>query len=156
MKIFVDGSTKPSNPGPGGFAVVVLSDDGQRVIECHQERREYTTNNEMELSACLYALLKYGVKEEKFLVPVVYCDSAYAINCLTIWKENWKQNNWLKSDGKIPENLTIIKNYDIIESKGYKIELRKIKGHDGIFGNEICDKLAKGILSEKEVMERYK
>lgn len=152
MSIYVDGSAHP-NPGPGGFAVVELDDDN-RVKFCHQEQFEYTTNNEMELRACLYALIYYGHKYH-LLVPIVYCDSAYAINTLTNWKNNWKRNGWIKSDKKVPENLTIIQKYDTIEEKGYEIELRKIDGHKGILGNELADALATGRMTEQEVMRKY-
>ena len=36
MLIYVDGSAHP-NPGPGGFGVVSMTDDGIIVLECHQE-----------------------------------------------------------------------------------------------------------------------
>lgn len=153
MAIYIDGSAHP-NPGPGGFAIVEL-DENNKVIFCHQEQRERTTNNEMELSAALYALAAYGVEATEFYIPIVYCDSAYAINTLTKWKNNWKYNGWIKSDKKIPENLQIIQKYDKIEEKGCKIELRKIDGHKGILGNEIADALATGRMTEEEVMRKY-
>ena len=156
MSIYVDGSAHP-NPGPGGFAVVEL-DDNNRVKFCHQEQFKKTTNNEMELMACLFALCKFGdpLTLAIFEQPtIIYCDSAYAINTLTNWKNNWKRNGWIKSDKKIPENLTIIQKYDIIEEKGYKIELRKIEGHKGILGNELADALATGRMTEQEVMRKY-
>lgn len=155
MAIYVDGSTHPTNPGPGGFAVVVLNYNN-KVVFCHQEQALYTTNNAMELSACLYALITFGKQEDWYTsIPVVYSDSAYAINTLMNWKNNWKQNNWLKSDNKEPENLNLIKIYDMIESKGYRIELRKIKGHNGELGNEIADALASGRMTEEEVFRKY-
>lgn len=150
MSIFIDGSAHP-NPGPGGFGVVEL-DDNNKIIFCHQEQFEKTTNNEMELAAATYALLRFG---QRSAVETVYSDSAYAINTLTNWKNSWKLNNWLKSDNKIPENLTLIQNYDIIEEKGYKIELRKIKGHTNILGNILADALATGKMNENEVMKKY-
>jgi len=51
--------------------------------------------------------------------------------------------------------LQIIQKYDILEEKGYKIDLQKIGGHRGILGNEIADALATGRMTEKEVIERY-
>lgn len=152
MAIYIDGSAHP-NPGPGGFAVVKLDSD-DKVVFCHQEQFKNTTNNEMELSAALYALIRFG-NEYNFFIPIVYCDSAYTINTLTKWKNNWKYNGWTKSDKKAPENLQIIQKYDRIEEKGYKIELIKIDGHKGILGNEIADALATGRMTEEEVMRKY-
>lgn len=110
----------------------------------------------MELAAALYALAKFGIKTAEWEQPlIVYSDSAYTINTLTSWKNNWKNNNWLKSDNKIPENLIIIQNYDKIENKGYKIDLQKIKGHSNILGNTLADMLATGKISEEEVLKKY-
>lgn len=106
MIIYTDGSAKP-NPGPGGFGVIVLDND-KNLIDIHQEEFEYTTNNEMELKAILYAMLKYGKNKEEFLVPVVYSDSSYSVNVYNDWMFKWANNNWLKSDNKIPENLKLI------------------------------------------------
>lgn len=154
MKIFIDGSCR-GNPGPGGFGIVCL-DENDQVIFCHQEQFQKTTNNEMELAAALYALAKFGIKTAEWEQPqIVYSDSAYTVNALTSWKNNWKNNNWLKSDNKIPENLIIIQNYDKIENKGYKIDLQKIKGHSNILGNTLADMLATGKISEEEVLKKY-
>lgn len=149
--IYIDGSAHP-NPGPGGFAVVELNENNQ-VVFCHQEQVNSTTNNAMELSAALYALVKYGKKD--FLIPTVYCDSMYTINTLTNWKKSWKNNGWRRPGNKPVENLQLIQNYDKIEEKGYKINLVYVKGHDNILGNEIADRLATGKVTEDEVMKKY-
>jgi len=107
----------------------------------------------MELSAALYALVKYGKKD--FLIPTVYCDSMYTINTLTNWKKSWKNNGWKRPGNKPVENLQLIQNYDKIEEKGYRINLVYVKGHDNILGNEIADKLATGKVTEDEVMKKY-
>jgi ribonuclease HI len=43
----------------------------------------------------------------------------------------WARNNWIKSDKKIPENLDLIQAYYEWYQKGYRIDLRKVKGHAG-------------------------
>ena len=122
----------------------------------HSEQFQKTTNNEMELAAAVYALAAAGTYTALgFQPPDVYCDSAYAINTLTIWKNSWKANGWKKSDNKSPENLKLIKIYDKIEEKGFEIKLKKINGHSGILGNEIADLLATGKMTEQEVMKKY-
>lgn len=151
MNIFIDGSCR-GNPGPGGFAIVELNENNQ-VVFCHQEQVNLTTNNAMELSAALYALVKYGKKD--FLIPTVYCDSMYTINTLTNWKKSWKNNGWRRPGNKPVENLQLIQNYDKIEEKGYKINLVYVKGHNNTLGNELADKLATGKVTEDEVMKKY-
>ena len=151
MTIFIDGSCR-GNPGPGGFAVVEL-DENNRVTFCHQEQFNSTTNNAMELTAALYALMKYG--NNTFFIQNVYCDSMYTINTLTKWKNTWKNNNWMRPGNKPVENLQLIQKYDKIEEKGYKVNLVYVKGHSNSLGNQIADKLATGSMTEKEVMKKY-
>lgn len=154
MKIYTDGSAHP-NPGPGGFGVVVF-DDEDNYLKSLSEQVPYTTNNEMELKAILFALKIFGAQANQDFIqpPTVYTDSAYAYNIYTNWMYNWAKNDWLKADGKKPENLEIIKDY-FNESKNKIIDLRKIAGHSNILGNELADKLATGKLYPADLQERY-
>ena len=154
MKIYTDGSAHP-NPGPGGFGIVVFDDD-HNYLQSLSEQVPYTTNNEMELKAILFALKIFGAQANQDFIqpPTVYTDSAYAYNIYTNWMYNWAKNDWLKSDGKKPENLEIIKDY-FNESKNKIIDLRKIAGHSNILGNELADKLATGKLYPADLQERY-
>ena len=154
MKIYTDGSAHP-NPGPGGFGVVVF-DDEDNYLKSLSEQVPYTTNNEMELKAILFALKIFGAQANQDFIqpPTVYTDSAYAYNIYTNWMYNWAKNDWLKADGKKPENLEIIKDH-FNESKNKIIDLRKIAGHSNILGNELADKLATGKLYPADLQERY-
>ncbi len=142
MKIYTDGSSNP-NPGPGGFGVVVLDNTENFVYNLYRESSEQTTNNREELKAILYALKHYGETEDNFTeIPMVYSDSAYAINTYNDWMWNWAQNDWIKSNGAKAENLDIIQEYFDLWNQGYRIELRKVLGHSDIKGNILADKLA--------------
>ena len=77
-----------------------------------------------------------------------------AVNTFNQWMNNWKANGWVKSDKKIPENLDLIKLYDIIKGQGKKIDLRYVKGHAGFTFNELADALATGRMSVEEVLKR--
>ena len=153
MIIYTDGSAHP-NPGPGGYGVVVCDNDNN-IINCYQHQELNTTNNIQELKAILYCMLKYGVNinTDDFVqdIPTIYSDSSYAINTYSNWMFVWARNNWLKSDNKVPENLELIQAYYDWYNKGYRINLKKIKGHSGIEGNELADKLATGKITINEV-----
>lgn len=141
MTIYTDGSCQ-GNPGPGGFGVVVL-DDNENLITYYSERNDNTTNNRMELSAILWAFLKYGVPAaEGNNPPVVYSDNSYCVNTLTSWMFNWERNGWIKGDRNRPENLDLIKPFFRYWKRGYRIDLRKVKGHAGNKWNEMADALA--------------
>ena len=141
MIIYTDGacSGNGSAAAVGGFAAIVLDDNGN-YITSHHEQVKNTTNNRMELSAILWAMMKYG--QDPVSVPVVYSDSAYSINTLTSWMWGWEKRGWLKSDNKEPENLDLIHAYYTLWQRGYRIELRKCRGHSGDHWNEQVDKLA--------------
>ena len=141
MIIYTDGSSK-GNPGPGGFGVVIL-DDNENLISYHSEYCQQTTNNREELKAILWAFLQFGeLAAADNEIPVVYSDSAYAVNTFNSWMFNWEKNGWIKSDKKIPENLDLIKPFYEYWQRGFRIELKQVKGHNGNKWNELADKLA--------------
>ena len=136
MVFYTDGSSHP-NPGPGGFGVVTVDPKGE-VIETYAKHCDNTTNNAEEMKAILYAAYRARLAGES---AVIYSDSAYAINTFTNWMYSWERNNWTKSDGKVPENLDLVKAFFDL-SKTMDINFIKVKGHKGNKYNELADKLA--------------
>lgn len=152
MIVYVDGSCNGNGKAvnSGGFGMVVLDND-ENLVYTYSKRCENTTNNREELKAILYTMLNYGVNTNKYEFsqiepPIVYSDSAYCVNTFNDWMFRWASNNWIKSDGNSPENLDLIQAYYEFYNKGYRIDLRKIKGHAGHKWNEMADKLATGVL----------
>ena len=160
MIVYVDGACRGNGKdnASGGFGVVVL-DDKENILDLYSKHCDGTTNNREELKAILYVMLKYGKKEYNFTIdespPIVYSDSAYCVNTFNQWMFSWAKNGWLKSDNKIPENMDLIQAYYDWYQKGYRIDLRKIKGHAGHRWNELADKLATGKISEEEAIKIY-
>ena len=161
MTFYTDGSCRPTNPGPGGYGVICLfQKDGNeepKVIRCYREKFECTTNNRMELSAINFVMKHFGhnIFDEWGMIPIVYTDSNYCLQTYTNWMFNWARNNWTKSDKKIPENLDLIQEYYDLYQQGYRIDLRKVKGHSGNKWNELVDKLATGEITCAKVEELY-
>lgn len=151
MIIYTDGSAHP-NPGPGGYGVVVLDNNENLLYNySRQYKREEVTNNEMEIKAILYSFLNYGININNPLlgfnncdIPIVYSDSNYCVQTFNNWMFSWAKNNWIKSDKKQPENLELIKAYYDWYQKGYRIDLRKVKGHSNNNWNQMADDLATG------------
>lgn len=141
MIIYTDGSCRSNPGGPGGFAVIIL-DDNENLITTHTEYCKKTTNNREELKAILWAFLKYGTQLSNYSIPIIYSDSAYCINTFSSWMFSWANNNWLKSDNKIPENLDLIQPFYKYWQNGYRIKFQKVKGHSNNKWNELADKLA--------------
>ena len=161
MIIYTDGSAHP-NPGPGGFGVIVLDNDEKLLYNYNRQFKNKVTNNEMELKAILYSFLNYGININNPLygfnnydIPIVYSDSNYCVQTFNEWMFNWARNGWIKSDKNIPVNLDLIQAYYDWYQKGYRIDLRKVKGHAGNRGNELVDKLAKGEINTFEEAKMF-
>ena len=161
MIIYTDGSAHP-NPGPGGFGVIVLDNDEKLLYNYNRQFKNKVTNNEMELKAILYSFLNYGVNINNPLlgfnnydIPIVYSDSNYCVQTFNDWMFRWVNNNWIKSDKQKPENLDLIQAYFEHYQKGYRIDLKKVKGHSNNKWNELADKLATGKITTEEVYNIY-
>ena len=152
MIIYTDGSAHP-NPGPGGFGVVVLDNNENLLYTYSKQFEGKVTNNEMELKAILFAYFNHGIKEENDWnnnIPIVYSDSNYCVQTFNDWMFRWARNNWIKSDKTVPENLDLIQAYFNWYQKGYRIDLRKVKGHAGHKWNEMADGLATGKVAPND------
>lgn len=135
--IYTDGSSL-GNPGPGGYAVVMIS--GKARKELSQGFR-LTTNNRMEILAVIMALK--AIKTSTGYNINIYTDSNLVVQTFNKkWIKSWKQNNWKKSNKEPVLNTDLWKELDKL------VELHKpnfihILGHTGIIENERCDKLCK-------------
>lgn len=133
MKIlWTDGSASP-NPGPGGFAVIEVTEDGAKpvVLGCDKD----TTNIRMEGSA-MVAAIKYAGEEG----CEIHSDSEFWINVLTKWALGWQANGWKKTKGEI-KNLDLVQELYELYCR-YPVKLVWEKGHDGIKYNEMADEWA--------------
>jgi len=137
--IFTDGGCDP-NPGPGGYGAVLLFQDAQGKTH----RRELaggfrlTTNNRMELRACIE-----GLKALKHALPVVvYSDSKYVVAGITEgWARRWRDQGWYRTETELVENADLwAELLDLCEK--YLVDFRWVRGHTGVPENERCDQLA--------------
>ena len=161
MVIYTDGSCTGNGKAvnSGGFGVIVV-DNNENLLFNYNKRCENTTNNREELKAILYSFLQYGINiynEDNFNkeIPIVYSDSNYCVQTFNEWMFAWVNKGWIKSDKQTPENLDLIKAYYDWYQKGYRIDLRKVKGHAGNKWNEVADQLATGKLTTEEVYRIY-
>ena len=76
IRIYTDGSAK-GNPGPGGYGIVLLSDEGHRKEVAKGFRK--TTNNRMELLSVAVAL---EMLKSKPMDVIVFSDSKYVVDAV--------------------------------------------------------------------------
>lgn len=96
-----------------------------------------TTNNRMEMTAILMAL---RVLPDLSTV-VVFSDSRYCINGLTIWRQGWRRRRWHKKDGAPMLNRDLWLELEA-ETARVKATFLWVRGHNGDPGNERADALA--------------
>lgn len=141
--IYTDGacSGNQNENNKGGYGAVLLYKDKRKEIYGGEAN---TTNNRMELKACIEALKLLKRKD----IPIeLYTDSAYIANCINQkWYLNWRKNGWINSKKKPVENKEMWEELLILIESMKNIKFIKVKGHSGIELNELADRLAnKGI-----------
>ena len=134
IKIYTDGSCI-GNPGPGGWAAIILMGAKQNVIS---GRKKNTTNNQMELMAAIRALV-FFTKKQKIKI---YTDSNYVKEGITNWIKIWGKNNWKTANKKKVKNVELWKKLNIL-SNFHDIEWKWVKAHSGDPMNNMVDKLAR-------------
>lgn len=171
IHVYTDGGCS-GNPGPGGWAYVIIADtasSGSGVnaaapvpVAENWGAEKSTTNNRMELLAVISALealpglcadfFPHGTraagenaagKEE----ITVYTDSQYVQKGMTLWIKDWKNRDW-KTSGKDPvKNQDLWRRLDTLAA-GFSVHWMWVKGHAGNKYNERCDALTqKAIVS---------
>ncbi len=141
--IYTDGSSL-GNPGKGGYGAVIMQ--GEQRTELSAGYFE-TTNNRMEMMACIAAL--ESLKERSNVV--LFSDSKYIVDAINKGSaDRWKANRWLKSDRKTIANIDLWKKLLALTEK-HKIDFRWVKGHYIDENNERCDQLANAAARSKEL-----
>jgi ribonuclease HI len=136
---YTDGACS-GNPGPGGWGVLMLAREGDRVIKERtlQGGEADTTNNRMELMAAISALEALARPTEITIIT----DSAYVKNGITEWLAGWKRKNWRTAAGSAVKNVDLWQRLDEAR-KQHDVTWRWIKGHAGHAENERADELAR-------------
>ena len=138
VTIFTDGSSI-GNPGSGGYGVVQIVGDDRKELS---GGFNLTTNNRMELMACIVALrtLEPEYRDKQI---ILYTDSSYVVNgIMKGWAKNWRANNWIKPTDKKPAINPDLWSELLELTEELNITFQWVKGHAGHEENERCDVLA--------------
>jgi ribonuclease HI len=146
--IFTDGACT-GNPGPGGWAAVVVTPDG--TVREWGGGNPATTNNRMEMMGALMGLRSLEAPHPN---PVVlYTDSTYVIRGITQWIWGWRTRGWKNAEGKEVSNkdLWIELSRELTRLKPLEIEWKYVRGHTGVPGNERCDVISVAFANGKRI-----
>jgi ribonuclease HI len=142
VKIYTDGSCL-GNPGPGGWAALVMTED-ETFGKVFTGSHPHTTNNRMELAAAVNGLsaLKEGCIVE------LYTDSKYVHRGITEWIVGRKQRDWQTTSRRPVRNKELWQALDS-QTQRHQIEWFWVRAHNGDFYNEVVDDFAR-YHAEKE------
>jgi ribonuclease HI len=139
LTAYTDGACS-GNPGPGGWGVVLMARDGDRVLRTRELKggEPLTTNNRMELTAAIAALEAL----DRPATLTVVTDSVYVRDGVTRWIHAWKANGWLTGQRKPVKNEDLWRRLDTAAAR-HRVDWAWIKGHAGHPENERADALAR-------------
>ncbi len=127
IDIFTDGACS-GNPGPGGWAAIIIDGDKREEIKGGDKK---TTNNRMELTAAIEGLDRTSPGSS----ITIHSDSQYVVNTMTRnWKRNANNDLWKKLDSLVAER---------------QVEWEWVRGHSGNPENERADRLAVEMINSK-------
>lgn len=139
IRIYCDGACS-GNPGKAGSGVALYKDTNLPTL-FYGNYLVNGTNNIAELNA-LYKALLIAQEINTSKTITILSDSKYSIDCIATWAYGWKANNWTKKSGEI-KNLELIQNtHNLYLQIKNKIEIKHVKAHSGVEGNELADRMA--------------
>lgn len=141
--IYTDGAAPNNQNGckHGGFGVVVLN-DREEVLETYKARvepsagMETTTNIRCEMLAVIKAL------EMALPNDVIHTDNEMIAKGYNEWLTGWKLRGWKTSNKKPVANRDLWLLIDQLKREKPEVVVKWVRGHDGIYGNELADTLA--------------
>lgn len=138
VTLYTDGACS-GNPGPGGWAYILIHPASGKTVERSGGESE-TTNNRMELQAVVE-----GLQALKRPTSVMLCtDSVYVGKGLSEWMPKWKSNGWRRKEGtswKDVKNVDLWKQLDVLVRE-HEVKYVRVAGHSGHPENDRCDELA--------------
>lgn len=146
IHIFTDGASMIHKSKVGGWSAVMIY--REKIKEIYGANSN-STNNQMELKACIKALERIKTTH----IPIkVYSDSSYVVDGMNEWRFNWQINGW-KSNKKNVKNRDLWEELITATEKQDEVEFVKVKGHAGVQWNERADELC-SIAIEEFLSER--
>lgn len=124
VQVWTDGACR-GNPGPGGWAAIVVRPDAAEPLELSGGEAN-TTNNRMEYTAALEALrsLPSGSR------VVIITDSRLMLDSMTKWIAGWKRKGWKTAGGDPVKNQDLVKALDAEIARHAAVRWHWVRGHE--------------------------
>lgn len=137
VTIYCDGACL-GNPGPGGYAALLMYNRETLVEKVIYGSEALTTNNQMELKAAIEGLKAL----RRQCVVELHTDSQYVIKGMTEWLHNWRKNDFRNAQKKEVKNRELWEELSHIAEK-HEVSWHWVKGHSGHVYNDRVDEMAR-------------
>ena len=131
--IYTDGGCAPTNPGPGGWAAILIKGEHRKELKGGEPM---TTNNRMELTAAICGLEAL----KRPCVVEMHTDSQYVRDGITKYIANWKRNGWRTASREPVKNQDLWQRLEVARAI-HTVRWHWIRGHSGNEFNERADEL---------------
>jgi ribonuclease HI len=122
--IWTDGACR-GNPGPGGWAAIVVHCDGAAPREL-SGGESHTTNNRMEYMAALEGLRALPDRSAVCIVT----DSRLMMDSMTKWIHGWKRKGWKTASGDPVKNQDLVTALDVEIARHAEVRWHWVRGHE--------------------------
>jgi ribonuclease HI len=122
--VWTDGACS-GNPGPGGWAAIVVAPNRPEPLELHGSD-PHTTNNRMEYTAALEGLRWLPDGSNVCIVT----DSRLMLDSLTKWIHGWKRKGWRTAAGDPVKNQDLVMALDAEIGRHAHVRWHWVRGHE--------------------------
>jgi ribonuclease HI len=121
--VWTDGACS-GNPGPGGWAAIVVPPAGDAVELSGGE--PHTTNNRMEYMAALEGLRSLPAGSRACVVT----DSRLMLDSMTKWIHGWKRRGWRTAGGDPVKNQDLVRALETEIARHDAVRWHWVRGHE--------------------------
>jgi ribonuclease HI len=122
--VWTDGACR-GNPGPGGWAAIVVPEGGAGVVELFG-CEPHTTNNRMEYTAALEGLRSLPDGSRVCIVT----DSTLMLDSMTKWIAGWKRRGWRTAGGDPVKNQDLVMALEAEIARHAAVRWHWVRGHE--------------------------
>jgi ribonuclease HI len=122
--VWTDGACR-GNPGPGGWAAVVVPADGSADVEL-SGGEAHTTNNRMEYMAAIEGLRSLPTGSAVCIVT----DSKLMLDSMTKWIVGWKKKGWKTASGDPVKNQDLVMALEEEIGRHGAVRWHWVRGHE--------------------------
>jgi ribonuclease HI len=122
--VWTDGACR-GNPGPGGWAAIVVGPGGADPLEL-SGGSSHSTNNRMEYTAALEGLRSLPAGSHVCIVT----DSRLMLDSMTKWIAGWKRRGWRTTGGDPVKNRDLVMALEAEIARHAAVRWHWVRGHE--------------------------